>query len=60
MIDPKREKVQNDAFDAFILNNEIGTMEVSTGVGKTAIAFRAMLNRPKGSNVLFLAETTVN
>jgi len=60
MIDPKREKVQNDAFDAFVLNNEIGTCEISTGVGKTAIAFRAMLNRPLNSNVLFLAETTVN
>jgi len=60
MIDPKREKVQTDAFDAFVENNEIGTMEISTGVGKTAIAFRAMLNKPENSNVLFLAETTVN
>lgn len=60
MIDPKREKVQKDAFDAFVLNNEIGCCEISTGVGKTTIAFKAMLNRPVGSNVLFLAETTVD
>lgn len=60
MIDPKREKVQNDAFDAFVLNNEIGTISVPTGIGKTSVAFKAMLNRPVGSNVLFLAETTVD
>lgn len=32
MIDPKREQVQINAFDAFIKNNEIGTCEISTGV----------------------------
>jgi ERCC4-related helicase len=35
-------------------------VEIITGLGKTFIAFKAMLSMPANSNCLFLAETTVN
>lgn len=60
MIDVKREEIQNQAFDAWLDNGKIGTVEIITGLGKTFIAFRAMLSMPINSNCLFLAETTVN
>ena len=60
MIDKKREEIQNNAFQSWFNNNKIGTLQIITGLGKTFIAFRALLTMPKGSNCLFLAETTVN
>lgn len=60
MIDELKEQIQQDAFDTWLSNNKIGSLEMITGIGKTFIAFRAMLSMPKNSNCLFLAETTVN
>lgn len=59
-IDNKREEIQLNCFQAWLDNNKIGTAEITTGIGKTFIAFRAILSMPKNCNVLFLAETTVN
>ncbi len=59
MINKIKEKVQEDAFNAWLANGKIGTAEMATGTGKTFVAFRAILSMPKGSNILFLAETVV-
>ena len=59
MIDHRKEKIQIEAVDAWIKNDNVGTVEVATGHGKTFIAFRCILTMPKKSNVLFLAETQV-
>ena len=59
MIDRKREEIQNQALNAW-LETKRATCEIITGLGKTFIAFKAILTMPKESNILFLAETTVN
>lgn len=59
-LDKKREQIQKEAFQKWLDNNKIGTIECITGIGKTFISFWAMLSMPKNSNCLFLAETTVN
>ena len=58
MIDT-RENIQQEAFTAWKNNNNRGTVEIATGIGKTFIAFHAVMSMPKHSNCLFLAETTV-
>lgn len=59
-INLKQEEVQNSAFQSWLDNNKVGTIELATGTGKTWVAFKAMLSMSKNSNCLFLAETTVN
>lgn len=59
MIDSKREGIQNHALQAWIGQDKRGTVEIITGLGKTFIAFKAMMTMPAESNILFLAETTV-
>ena len=59
MLNQVKESVQNAALDAWIQNDKIGTCELATGSGKTFVFFKACLLMPKGSNILFLAETTV-
>jgi len=54
-----KEKIQQEAYQKWLENDKIGTVELATGMGKTFVAFRAILSMPKGSNVLFLAETDV-
>lgn len=59
-LDKKREEIQKLAFDCWLQQGKVGTCAIITGLGKTFISFWAMLSMPKGSNCLFLAETTVN
>jgi len=59
MLDKKRERIQTDALTSWLNCGRKGTVEIITGLGKTFIAFRAMLTMPTESNILFLAETTV-
>ena len=59
MLNITKEKIQVDAHAAWLNNGKIGTVEQATGTGKTFVAFRCIQSMPKGSNVLFLAETVV-
>lgn len=59
MINSVKERVQQEAFEAWLANGKIGTVEQATGTGKTFVAFKCILSMPKGSNILFLAETVV-
>jgi len=54
-----KELKQKEAFSAWVKAGKIGTAELATGTGKTFVFFRAVQSMPKGSNILFLAETTV-
>lgn len=58
-MDDIRNKIQEEAYTSWINAGKIGTVEMATGNGKTFVAFKAILSMPKGSNILFLAETTV-
>lgn len=58
-INLQKQKIQEEALNAWLNNNKIGLCELSTGTGKTFVFFRSLLSMPKGSNVLFLSETTV-
>lgn len=59
MINQQKEKIQQEAYESWIANGKIGTVEQATGTGKTFVAFKCILSMPKGSNILFLAETVV-
>jgi len=59
MKNEQKEKVQIESYEAWLNNGKIGTVEQATGTGKTFVAFRCILSMPKGSNILFLAETVV-
>lgn len=59
MLNQKKEEIQLGAHEAWLNNGKIGTVEQATGTGKTFVAFKCILSMPKGSNVLFLAETVV-
>lgn len=59
MINYQKQQIQEQAFQAWLTNGKIGTVEQATGTGKTFVAFKCILSMPKGSNVLFLAETVV-
>lgn len=59
MIDSKREEIQLACVDSWLKNNQRGTFELPTGVGKTFIAYHCISKLPKGSSVLLLAETTL-
>jgi superfamily II DNA or RNA helicase len=59
MVNVQKEKIQQEAYEAWVANGKIGTVEQATGTGKTFVAFKCILSMPKGSNILFLAETVV-
>ena len=56
-LDNRKREVQLEAGKAWKESGYRGTIELNTGGGKTFIAFDAMVDLPKGSKVLFLAET---
>ncbi len=56
-LDKRKREVQLEAGKAWIDSGYKGTIELNTGGGKTFISFDAMVDLPKGSTVLFLAET---
>ena len=51
-----REKVQEEALEAWVKTGRKGTVACITGLGKTRIAMEAIKTFPKGSKILFLAE----
>lgn len=55
----QREKIQNEAFETWKSSNKKGTIVLHTGLGKSFLAIRAMLELDKNKSILFLAETTV-
>lgn len=57
MVDKDKEKIQKEALDAWTESNKKGTVEIITGLGKTIIGLHAIMTMPKGSKVLWLAET---
>lgn len=59
MLNKVKEDIQIKAHEAWLNNGKIGTVEQATGTGKTFVAFRCIQSMPKGSNILFLAETVV-
>ncbi len=59
VLNNKKEQIQDSAYQAWLQNNRIGTAELATGMGKTFLFFKCLQTMPKGSNVLFLAETVV-
>ena len=59
MIDKKRDKVQNEGVNAWLNAGKRGTVFLHTGVGKMFIFIFASQHIPKGSNILFLAETNM-
>lgn len=59
MINQQKEKIQTESHEAWLANGKVGTVEQATGTGKTFVAFKCILSMPKGSNILFLAETVV-
>ena len=63
-LDLIKNKIQNEAVEAWKNNNCIGTLSLATGTGKTFCFFKALLSfnldkkATKNFSVLFLAETT--
>lgn len=63
-LDLIKNKIQNEAVEAWKNNNCIGTLALATGTGKTFCFFKALLSfnldkkAAKNFSVLFLAETT--
>jgi superfamily II DNA or RNA helicase len=53
-----RNEIQKEALKAWIKAGKKGTLEISTGVGKTKISLDAAKLFPKNAKILFLAETT--
>jgi superfamily II DNA or RNA helicase len=58
MLDTKRDAIQNTAVDTWDKLHRKGTVNLSTGIGKTFVFLKACKLLPKGSKILFLAETT--
>jgi superfamily II DNA or RNA helicase len=58
MLDSKRDEIQNAAVDTWVQAGKKGTLNLSTGIGKTFCFIKATRLLPKGSKILFLAETT--
>lgn len=56
-LDEKRREIQLAAGEAWRNSNRKGTVEIATSIGKTWISFDAIMTLPKGSKVVFLAET---
>lgn len=59
MLNLQKERIQLEAYQAWLDNGKIGTIEQATGTGKTFVFFRCVQSMPKGSNILLLAETVV-
>jgi superfamily II DNA or RNA helicase len=57
-LDLVKDKIQNEAVDAWIGKKFKGTLELATGSGKTFCFFKVLMKFPKIKKVLFLAETT--
>lgn len=55
-----KDKIQQEALQAWLKHNKHGTVEIITGLGKTFIFLHALYEMPKGKSVthLFLAEVT--
>lgn len=58
MLDSKRDSIQDAAVQAWEEAGRKGTLNLSTGIGKTFCFIKATRFLPKGSKILFLAETT--
>jgi len=58
MIHKKRDEIQNLAVNAWVKADMKGTLELSTGMGKTFCFIKATALLPDNSNILFLAETS--
>lgn len=58
MLDSKRDTIQNAAVKAWEEAGRKGTLNLSTGIGKTFCFIKSTRFLPKGSNILFLAETS--
>lgn len=58
MLDNKRNEIQNNAVTSWLEAGKKGTLNLSTGIGKTFCFIKATQLLPKGSKVLFLAETS--
>jgi superfamily II DNA or RNA helicase len=58
MLDLKKDEIQNSGVDIWITTGCKGTLQLSTGTGKTFCFFKALLKTSKvGDRILFLAET---
>jgi len=58
MLDSKRDEIQNAAIQTWVKTGKKGTINLSTGVGKTFSFIKATRFLPKSSKILFLAETS--
>lgn len=58
MLDSKRDSIQNAAVETWEQAGKKGTLNLSTGIGKTFCFIKATRLLPKGSKILFLAETS--
>ncbi len=58
MLDSKRDSIQDAAVKAWEEAGRKGTLNLSTGIGKTFCFIKSTRFLPKGSKILFLAETT--
>jgi len=58
MLDNKRDEIQNNAVISWAEAEKKGTLNLSTGIGKTFCFIKATRLLPKGSKILFLAETS--
>ena len=56
-IDIKKRDVAIQAIEAWKAAGKKATVEIATGMGKTFLSLDCMAEMPKGSSVLFLAET---
>ena len=58
MLDSKRDSIQNAAVETWEQAGKKGTLNLSTGIGKTFCFIKTTRLLPKGSKILFLAETS--
>lgn len=58
MLDSKRGEIQDAAVATWEKTGRKGTINLSTGIGKTFCFIKATRLLPKGSSILFLAETS--
>lgn len=58
MLDSKRGEIQDSAVATWDKAGRKGTINLSTGIGKTFCFIKATRLLPKGSSILFLAETS--
>tara|TARA_R110000868_G_scaffold28617_4_gene107105 strand:+ start:6208 stop:7446 length:1239 start_codon:yes stop_codon:yes gene_type:complete len=58
LLDSKRDEIQNLAIQTWVETGKKGTINLSTGIGKTFSFIKATRFLPKSSKILFLAETS--